>query len=210
MGRKALMMAFEFDEQDLAANRLGQITDAQRDALRSTQQERGAIWWGIYLTVAALAVTLCGVLLLKGASTQEWLFLFSIIVPVVILVSLLRLMLGRIERRELQRGQISSITGTATTHFEINQMILKVGNKSFEVSPGQSKAVQEGQTYTVYYLRRSNLIVAIEPVDESDGVEEAETLLIDPTQVESRVLGRLTEDGELVLDDKPAGQHVAR
>lgn len=210
MGRKTLMTAFEFDEQDLAANRLGQITNAQRDALRSTQQERGAVWWGIYLTVAALAATLCGVLLLKGASTQEWLFLFSIIVPVVILVSLLRLMLGQIEQRELQRGQISSLTGTATTLVDMNRMILKVGNKTFEVSYEQAKAIQEGQSYTVYYLRRSNLIVAIESVDEIDRLDEAETLVIDPTQVESRVLGRLTEDGELVPDDATSQVRGAR
>lgn len=201
MGRKALMTAFEFDEHDLAANRLGQLTDAQRDALRSTQGERGAVWWGIYLTLGAFAATLCGVLLLKGASTQEWLLLLSIVIPTALLISLLHFGRGRIERHELHQGQITSLTGTATTHVEINQMVLRVGNKSFGVSPGQAKAIEDGQSYTVYYLRRSNVIVAIEPVGESNGVVEAETLVIDPTQVESRVLGRLTEDGELVPDE---------
>lgn len=161
-----LMRAFEFDEIDLAANRVGEFSDSQRRKLR-----RVALG---YLAGTLIALV-CALLLLEGLfffmieggdveTLPKYALLFLLgFVPMAFLAYL------AYTRMDMVTGRVSVIEGPGRCwQSEVNgKTYLEIDDSRFELETRYPEAarqsIEDGVHYRVYYVKGgANLLLTIE------------------------------------------------
>lgn len=151
------------NSREMAANRSGRLAEGQRDILE--QRIRSTRWF--YLGFCALFVGLAalfsvGIYSETGGDEE----ILPVIIGMDVIIVLLTLpMLWRMGkeirklRDDMAEGRVGSHRGAVTLGYKSTTLL--VGNKRFPM-PRSTQDIEWGETYTVYYVPRTGVIVAIE------------------------------------------------
>lgn len=151
-----LQQAFQFEANDLAANRKGYLTIAQQKRIvQSASNHR-------------LLLLIGGALL--GAALLSALVLNTIGLPLsllLVLVGLGTIFSGQVDTRELAPTdlRVAKVTGEVqlmTLTTPTLDYIVRVGVHSFKVTEEQFRAFVPEQTYILYYLPSDHLLLSAE------------------------------------------------
>lgn len=162
-----LQRLLKFTEEDLAANRDGRMSAAQRTAWKPVQPNQLAVMViaGHVLVIGGLL----GVIAMVTGKAALW-----IVVVFVAGLSLLPFVLLRNEgdlrpalRNDIAQGKVLCSCGIAilqrkqarTPYYE-----LTVSGVSVRLTPAQAKAFQHEENYCIYYLPHSLTLVAAEKI----------------------------------------------
>jgi hypothetical protein len=157
-----LRRAFSFDADDLAANRVGQLTARQEatvDAIRASRRQRLALIWGIL--GLALVPTVILLLVFQNSETirRQWTMFIPLGVAIVLIAGFILIETIADYRRthDLRQRRISQIEGIAARssarHVRYLAHFLEIGPVRFEITPtDQWEAIDEGQPYRVFYI----------------------------------------------------------
>lgn len=150
-----LQQTLQFDASDLAANRKGYITSAQRERLMQTEPRRRSVLMigGILFGCAVLAaVTITDIGLPLGL--------------LLALVGLGTIFSTQMDARELpaEELRVEKVVGVVQpmTTGEQNH-IIRVGRYSFRVTEEQVAAFVPNQSYILYYLPHKYILLSAEP-----------------------------------------------
>lgn len=181
MQKQNLQDYFDFDEADLAANRLGEFSDRQKRNLRKGKKDskKSSILVGAILFVVGflLSFLLIGLPLLQGAAL-DWVdlgnILASIGIPLLFLViGASSLYNGLKSSADISEHRVASVHGhveiveveRATYNHPRRQRILyeiRVGGKEFNAYPDLPSLLIQGRDYTVYFDRADDTILSLE------------------------------------------------
>jgi hypothetical protein len=181
-----LMKAMKFSEKDLAANRQGLLSNAQRNTLR-LRQWWGALGWWLLVGIGTL------VLLSSGQwSTANSLNRLTCLV--VILIGL-GMAFWRQEKvsKILRHNRVAVVTGAIikTHQFENSKALYQafVGPKTFRINRMTYDCLQEGEEYHVYCLAEMDELLSIELFSTGDaGREKQKRLEASETDIEAEAL----------------------
>lgn len=167
----ALAAAFQFDLEDLAANRTGVLSPRQR-ANRRTHRSIMA-----FMAVLMLGVTYLGLGLLlfltRDGGTADAANRTTVLMGVAIVTALVAGSMVHMwwRARDQIRGRLAQVSGEAGpaqrggTSASASLSVMPVGSLEVPITtPAQSEALQPGRAYTVYYLAGPlPLIQSIDP-----------------------------------------------
>ena len=166
MDERRLRKFFHFTENDLEANRHGQLSDSQEKKLSAqarAEQKSARDSATILFVVAAMGLGL-GLILTLAAPTPVSRVFFVLLL--VILwpsvwggkgIQILRAARGSQEPRLLSvSGHVRLIRHTDT------EPILQVGEVEFDLDASPAGVIMEGDEYTVYYLDASVEILSVD------------------------------------------------
>ena len=179
--QKILCEYFQFDESDLAANRLGAFSERQKRELKTGKKDFkrssllvGAICLGVGLAILFLLI---GLPLLQG-SRFDWVdianMLPSLLIPLAFLaIGIYSLGNGLKTAGNTLKHYVASVTGAAsiseagraTYHSPYRRRViyeLRVGEKEFHAYDGLPRAVTRGDVYTVYFDSADDEILSVE------------------------------------------------
>jgi hypothetical protein len=176
-----VMLAFEFDEADLAANRAGPLTEKQRHALKPNVlgyfTDRVSIRWKAVVRAMRLGLDILAVL--------EWVVFTSVAVVnlwvpnevnrgtalFLLLIAAGTALLWLIHRRtdHYEQGQLHTVSTTegiirlepGTQHRPLQ---LRLNRRQFVLSDAQMKALTSGQSYRLYFVGKIILSMELSPV----------------------------------------------
>jgi hypothetical protein len=159
---------FEFNEEDLKANKRGQLSMSQRDWLKGIAQgTRSFSWINSFIAMGFVFLGLCIVLGLSLQNERSRAALFSNPMNLIVLVGMVPLMLGIFalviflnyrNANQLENSALSSVSGPVrfdedssgkggTTYYVI------VRKKKFKFAEDMSRALKEGENYKFYYCK---------------------------------------------------------
>ena len=160
---------FEFTEEDLKANKRGQLSQSQKEWLKMVGKGGVRLQsFNVWIAIGFMFLGLCLILalFLQNEDTRAALFanpsnvwIFPILVVVVVSVLALSLLLARWNANKLQNAVLSSASGNVrfdrdfsgesgiTTYYVI------VGRKKFKFGDDISGAFKEGEMYKFYYCK---------------------------------------------------------
>ncbi len=149
----ALAQAHRFTFNDLACNRLGQLSARQRGRLA-----RGIV--GLLVVLAGLLVLFAW--LLATLPADWWLLLVSGLFATVAAYAISKrasdLLAGRVALLEGVVSREESTSDESTTYYYV------LAGKRFEVSGAAHGALVEGLRYRLYYTPASEKVVSVEPL----------------------------------------------
>lgn len=156
-----LAQLLKFDNTDLAQNRNGQLSAAQKSRLA-----RDA-----YGSLAITAIALIGLLwaLLTPASTfANPLLMRSIYSVIALTITSIGLIVYRRESAALRAGNVGSVQGTP--RFEKRRSIRRIQVDGVElwVTRGLERAFADDNHYTFYYLEGSPILLSAEPISQPE------------------------------------------
>lgn len=179
-----LQAVFHFTDNDLIANRYGQLTNSQTNRLHKVSRQQG-VGYAILLTLGVGLVY--GFSLMRNNSDEYSMIIMSIIMISMMLVFLIAYWLvlrsnywvNRINKRPVQRvtgvAVLSShtvATPLGSRFFLVNYdttHILRIDDKKFFISSDMFNALENGAAYCVYYVNTNKSgIVAVEPISSED------------------------------------------
>ena len=160
---------FEFNAEDLAANKRGQLSPAQREWLKMIG--KGGVrmqGFNVWIAVGFMFLGLCIILglYLSNADSRAALFsnslnglilLINFLVVVAILV--LSILLARRNADKLQNADISSVSGNVRFDHDssgesgITTHVVIVGGKKFKFADDMGHVFKEGEKYKFYYCK---------------------------------------------------------
>jgi hypothetical protein len=181
MDWQTLQNYFEFDEADLAANRLGIFSDKQKRDLKVAKKDskRSSILVGLVCIGIGLAVLflLVGLPILQG-SRLDWVdvgnMLSSILIPLVFLgIGTYSLYGGLKANAAILEHSVGSVqgpvniveVGRATYHSPYRRRTmyeLRVGTKEFNAYHELPKVMTQGHVYAVYFDTADDEILSVE------------------------------------------------
>jgi hypothetical protein len=159
---------FEFTEEDLKANKRGQLSPSQKEWLKSIAQgTRSFSWTGLFITMGFVFLGLCMVLRLSLQNERSRAALFSSPMNVIVLIGMVPLILGILalviflnhrSASKLENAVLSSASGavhfdedssgeSGTTYYVI------LGKKKFKFADDMSHTFKEGEKYKFYYCK---------------------------------------------------------
>lgn len=160
---------FEFNEEDLKANKRGQFSSRQRSWLNSIARgARKFSWRSTFIVIGFTFVGLCSILAMFLLNESSRRALFSSITNLIALAAVIPLVIGIMavaifvnyrNANKLENAVVSSVSGTVrcdsdssgdsglTTYFVI------VGNKKFKSVEDMSRKFKEGEKYKFYYCK---------------------------------------------------------
>ena len=157
---------FEFTEEDLKANKRGQLSPSQKQWLKSIAQgTRSFSWTGLFITMGFAFLGLCIVLGLSLQNERSRAALFSDPMNLIVLIGTIPLVLGIMalviflnyrNANKLENSVLSTASGavrfdedssgeSGTTYYVI------VGKKKFKFGEDISRSFKEGEKYKFYY-----------------------------------------------------------
>lgn len=174
---------FEFTQEDLTANKRGQLSRGQRERLEmigkgGIRLQGFNVWIAIGFMVLGLSILLG--LFLQNEDARAALFanplnllIFPVTIFVVVGILLLSLLLARWNANKLQTAVLSSASGNVrfdqdssgksgvTTYFVI------VGKKKFKFADDMSETFKVGQKYKFYYCKAGmyEFVMSYEQID---------------------------------------------
>ncbi len=150
-----------FAPDDLAANRAGRLSDAQRALLRARQRD---IIRPPLLTLGIFAALLFASRLLPTTNDGGFALVLALGGVVLALFVPPAIRDWQDLRADLEAGEVLSVTGSAAAN-EDSVLLLEVGGQSFRVSREVLLALDADPVYAVYYTARSRVVLAIEALD---------------------------------------------
>ena len=175
---------FEFTEDDLKANKRGQLSQRQKEWLKMVGKGGVRLQsFNVWIAIGFMFLGLCLILalFLQNENTRAALFanpsnvwIFPILVVVVASILALSLLLARWNANKLQNAVLSSASGKArfdrdssgqsgiTTYYVI------IGGKKFKFGDDVSGAFKEGEKYKFYYCKAGfyEFVMSYELVDK--------------------------------------------
>ena len=175
---------FEFAEDDLKANKRGQLSQSQKEWLKMVGKGGVRLQsFNVWIAIGFLFLGLCLILalFLQNEDTRAALFanplnvwIFPVLIVVVVGILGLSLLLARWNANKLQNAALSSASGNVrfdqdssgksgiTTYYVI------VGRKKFKFGDDMSGAFKEGEKYKFYYCKAGfyELVMSYEKIDK--------------------------------------------
>ena len=160
---------FEFTEEDLKANKRGQLSQSQKEWLKMVG--KGGVWlqsFNVWLAIGFLFLGLCLILalFLQNEDSRAALFanplnfwIFPVMIVVVVGIMVLSLLLARWNANKLQNAVLSSTSGNvrfdqdSSGESGITTYYVIVGRKKFKFGDDMSGAFKEGEKYKFYYCK---------------------------------------------------------
>jgi hypothetical protein len=177
MTDQVLMSYFKFTEADLQANRMGQMSDAQKQSL--LQEDRADRKWDFFgggclivIGLIGLAAAIGAVIVFTDTGARIGLgLMFGVIWPLIwgVLgvrtlgpafarsrqIQLLKVQ-GPVNFLKAERTSITTSDGFVHHHQHIVEE-LHVGGKSFDVTEELTNIMKQGDTYAVYYTEGADI-----------------------------------------------------
>ena len=150
---------FDFGEEELAANRNGQITEYQRRRLLRRLLKKFAI--GIPFFLIALLLTRF------SAATTDFALNSILVLSVIVICGFLVVTFVQY-LLDIQRGKASAIHGLvslyATSHYRSSAVNYKmrVHDMTFSLSRAEFQAFKNGEVYSIYYAPNSHCILSVD------------------------------------------------
>ena len=160
---------FEFTEDDLKANKRGQLSPRQKEWLKTVG--KGGVrlqGFNVWIAVGFMFLGLCLILalFLQNEDSRAALFanplnllIFPIMIFVVIGILILSLLLARWNANKLQNAVLSSASGKIRLDHDssgesgITTYVVIVGKKKFKFADDMSRVFIEGEKYKFYYCK---------------------------------------------------------
>lgn len=146
--------AFNFNDDDLKANRRGALTDRQAALIRNDAIRTAAIVCG-----CLIAVTILGLLSARNVAGAEVQFIGLIIVGCLIFAFWFYVM--RTETA-LRARKVEAVTGEVDLVLSMGGQRLVIGERLFSLTFTESNVIQPGSAYTIYWLPALRKIVSLE------------------------------------------------
>ena len=160
---------FEFTEEDLKANKRGQLSQSQKEWLKmvgkgGVRLQSFNVWFAIGFLFLGLCLILA--LFIQNEDTRAALlanplnvWIFPVLIVVVISILALSLLLARWNANKLQNAVLSSASGNVSFDQDssgesgITTYYVIVGRKKFKFGDDMSGAFKEGEKYKFYYCK---------------------------------------------------------
>jgi hypothetical protein len=183
--QQSLYEYFEFDEADLAANRLGVFSKKQKLALKNEKRDfkKSSVIVGVVFISVGLVILflLFGLHTLKG-SRMDWIdvgnSLPAILIPLVFLGIGIGSLAGGIKKNvrraehSVQRveGPVKIVEVERLTYRYPNRRVpiyeLRVGNKEFDAYTDLPRVMTQDDVYAVYFDRADDTILSVERISK--------------------------------------------
>ena len=160
---------FEFTEDDLKANTRGQLSQSQKEWLKSIAQgTRSSSWTGLFVTLGFAFLGLCIVLGLSLQNERSRAALFSDPMNLIVLIGIVPLILGIFalviflnyrSANKLENSVLSSVSGPVRHDYDssgnsgVTSYYVFVGKKRFSFGDDMSDTFKEGDKYKFYYCK---------------------------------------------------------
>lgn len=208
MSEKKVASAFEFDEQDLEANRRGYLSPSQVQILRKRRNESLGVLLFAFVVLNATFVPL--VVSSKGFVNHVFLLMevvFSLVIALSALWTHIRF------RQDIRRRQIKRLFGRIGLYIiDKKNARLHIEGQRFRITTKQALALRDGEYYNIYIAPRMRTILSAELVDvraeaeaayEQSIIHLAEPEALDDSEEKPKrgtlILG---DDGEIVRTKK--------
>jgi hypothetical protein len=158
---------FEFTEEDLKINKRGQLSQSQKQWLKSIAQgTRSSSWTGLLITLGFAFLGLCIILGLSLQNERSRAALFSDPMNLIVLLGTVPLVLGIFalaiflnyrRANRLENSALSSVSGSVRHDYDssgesgLTSYYVFVGKKRFTFGEDMSGVFKEGEKYKVYY-----------------------------------------------------------
>ena len=158
---------FEFNEEDLKANKRGQLSKSQKEWLKMIGQGGVRLQgFNVWIAIGFLFFGLCLSLglFLQNEDSRAALFanpLNLLVFPITVIVVLgilgLSILFARRRANKLENAVLSSVSGTVRHDYDssgksgITTYYVLVGKKKFKFADDMSSVFKEGEKYKVYY-----------------------------------------------------------
>jgi hypothetical protein len=174
---------FEFNEEDLKANKRGQLSPRQKEWLKIVARgARSFSWKGAVIIVVfmCLGLSLILALFLQNEDSRAALFsnpanliIFPVIVLVILGVTVLSIALAYWNARRLETATLLSVTGNirfdedSSGESGITSYYVFVGKKRFTFGSDMSRTFKEGGKYKFYYCKPGmyEFVMSYEKID---------------------------------------------
>jgi heme/copper-type cytochrome/quinol oxidase subunit 4 len=175
---------FEFTEDDLKANKRGQLSQSQKEWLKMVGKGGVRLQsFNVWIAIGFMFLGLCLILalFLRNEDTRAALFanplnfgIFPILIVVVVSILALSLLLARWNANKLQNAVLSSASGNvrfdqdSSGESGITTYYVVVGRKKFKFGDDMSGAFQEGEKYRFYYCKAGfyEFVMSYEYIDK--------------------------------------------
>ena len=168
--------AFNFTADDVAANRQGYLTPAQKKVIAETRRARGCGARAVYIAMGASVAIIVVAFVLAGGlrvpRSTGALTAFAVAISVFIGIFLAAMIYDRVRSRDLRTGKISVAEGPAqrrTKEYKFGTAFyVKIGRRRFQLPhPKQFDAFDEGTYYRIYYVKNPpvHIILSVETVE---------------------------------------------
>ncbi|MFT3890102.1 MAG: hypothetical protein QM730_00575 [Anaerolineales bacterium] len=160
---------FEFNEDDLKANKRGQFSPRQRSWLNGIARgTRKFSWRSAIIAIGFTLVGLCLMLALYLQNESSRKALFSSPVNLIVLAAVIPLVMGIMalaifvnyrNANKLENAVVSSVSGPVRCDSDssgesgLTTYLVIVGNKKFKFGDDTSSKFQEGEKYKFYYCK---------------------------------------------------------
>lgn len=160
---------FEFNEDDLKANKRGQFSPRQRSWLNSIARgARKFSWRSAFIAIGSTLIGLCLILtmFLLNESSRRALFssitnliALAAVVPLVVGIVALAIFINYRNANKLENAVVSTVSGTVRCDSDssgesgITTHLIIVGNKKFKFEEDMSHTFKEGEKYKFYYCK---------------------------------------------------------
>ena len=160
---------FEFNEEDLKANKRGQLSSSQKEWLAMVG--KGGVrlqGFNVWIAIGFMFLGLCLILalFLQNEDSRSALFanslnilIFPIMIVVIVGILVLSLLLARWNANKLQNAVLSSASGAVRFDEDssgksgITSYYVFIGKKKFTFGDNMSRVFEEGEKYKVYYCK---------------------------------------------------------
>lgn len=160
---------YEFTEDDLKANKRGQLSLSQKEWLKGVGQ--GGVrmqGFNVWIAVGFMFFGLCLILtlFLQNEDSRAALFsnslnllVFPVIVIIVTTILVMSLLLARWQANKLERAMLTSASGTvrfdqdSSGESGITTYYVMVGRKKFKFGDDMSGSFKEAERYKFYYCK---------------------------------------------------------
>ncbi len=160
---------FEFTEDDLKANKRGQLSPSQRNWLKSVAQgTRSSSWINSLIALGFAFLGLCIVLGLSLQNERSRAALFSDPMNLIVLIGIVPLIMGILalviflnhrSANKLEKAVLSSLSGSIRHDYDssgesgLTSYYVFVGKKRFTFGDDMSRVFKEGEKYKFYYCK---------------------------------------------------------
>ena len=174
---------FEFTEEDLKANKRGQLSQSQKEWLKmigkgGVRLQSFNVWIAVGFMFLGLCITLG--LYLSNEDSRAALFanpsnllIFPIAIVVIVGILVLSMILARWNANKLQTAMLSSSSGNVrfdrnySSESNIATYYVIVGKKKFKFADDMSSIFKDGEKYKVYYCKAGmyQFVMSYEHID---------------------------------------------
>src|SRR5215211_6003706 len=160
---------FEFTQEDLNANKRGQLSTSQREWLKSIARgTRSFSWTNSFIAMGFVFLGLCIVLGLSLQNERSRAALFSDPTNLIVLIGIVPLILGILalviflnyrNANKLENSVLSTASGAvrfdedSSGESGITTYYVIVGKKKFKFADDMSGTFQDGEKYKFYYCK---------------------------------------------------------